>query len=231
MSPPRTDDPVPEHMSGGHGQTNIFAKTVYYFNEGFGWLEWRYDRSLHYCMDRPALVVIVFSVLVVLSFALVPFLGRAYFPRTDPGQFVISVKAPTGTRIELTDQYIARVEQDVRDVVAPQRPQHDRLEHRSHTRSFGDLHLELRNAHRVCPGEPEGRSQSQQLCVHAASANQARCRSSLPPNLLSVRRPCRFDRQSRASRTLRHPGQQQRHGRRICSRAADLRKRCERCVG
>ncbi len=113
------DDRVPEHMRGGHGQINIFAKTVYYFNEGFGWLERRYDRSLHYCMDRPALVVIVFSVFVVLSFALVPLLGRAYFPRTDPGQFVISVKAPTGTRIELTDQYIARVEQDVRDVVAP----------------------------------------------------------------------------------------------------------------
>ena len=64
------DDPVPEHMRGGHGQTNIFAKTIYYFNEGFGWLEGRYDRSLHYSMDRPALVVIVFSVFVVLSFAL-----------------------------------------------------------------------------------------------------------------------------------------------------------------
>jgi len=64
-------------------------------------------------------VIAVFSIFVVLSFALAPFLGLAYFPRTDPGQFVISVKAPTGTRIELTDQYIARVEQDVRDVVAP----------------------------------------------------------------------------------------------------------------
>jgi len=113
------DDRVPEHMHGGHGQTNIFAKTVYYFNESFGWLERRYDRSLHYSLDRPALIVIVVSVFVVLSCALAPFLGRAYFPRTDPGQFVISVKAPTGTRIELTDQYIARVEQDVRDVVAP----------------------------------------------------------------------------------------------------------------
>jgi multidrug efflux pump subunit AcrB len=46
-------------------------------------------------------------------------LGRAYFPRTDPGQFVISVKAPTGTRLELTDQYIGRVEDAVRGVVAP----------------------------------------------------------------------------------------------------------------
>jgi multidrug efflux pump subunit AcrB len=113
------DDPVPEHMRGGHGQTNLFAKTVYHFNEGFGWLQEHYDRAIHYCLGKPALVITVFSIFVVLSFALAPLLGRAYFPRTDPGQFVISVKAPTGTRLELTDQYTAHVEQDVRDVVAP----------------------------------------------------------------------------------------------------------------
>lgn len=110
-------DPVPEHMRGGHGQTNIFAKVVYQFNRVFGWLQDRYDHAIRFCLDRPGAVALVFSVFVVLSFALAPFLGRAYFPRTDPGQFVISVKAPTGTRLELTDQYIARVEDDVRQVV------------------------------------------------------------------------------------------------------------------
>jgi multidrug efflux pump subunit AcrB len=112
-------DPVPEHMRGGEGHLGFFGKIVYHFNQGFGWLQEHYDRAIHYCLERPALVIAVFSIFVVVSFALAPFLGRAYFPRTDPGQFVISVKAPTGTRIELTDQYIARVEQDVRDVVAP----------------------------------------------------------------------------------------------------------------
>ena len=43
-----------------------------------------------------------------------PFVGVAFFPRTDPGQFVIRVKTPAGTRIELTDQYLARMEQDIR---------------------------------------------------------------------------------------------------------------------
>jgi multidrug efflux pump subunit AcrB len=114
-----SDDPVPEHMRGGHGQTNIFSKIVYHFNQGFGWLQDHYDQGIHYCLKRPGLVVAGFAAFVVLSFALSPFLGRAYFPRTDPGQFVISVKAPTGTRIELTDQYIARVENDVRSVVSP----------------------------------------------------------------------------------------------------------------
>jgi multidrug efflux pump subunit AcrB len=113
------DDPVPEHMRGGHGQTNIFARIVYHFNQGFGWLQRNYDEAIHYCLGRPALVVTVFLAFVVLSFTLSPLLGHAYFPRTDPGQFVISVKAPTGTRIELTDRYIARVEEEIRAVVSP----------------------------------------------------------------------------------------------------------------
>ncbi len=63
----------------------------------------------------------LFSRIFVLSLALYPLLGVSFFPRTDPGQFVINVKAPTGTRIELTDEFIARVEDDIREVV----PQHD----------------------------------------------------------------------------------------------------------
>ena len=44
----------------------------------------------------------------VVSLALFPLLGVAFFPRTDPGQFVINVKAPTGTRLEVTNKYIAQ---------------------------------------------------------------------------------------------------------------------------
>ena len=47
-------------------------------------------------------------------------MGLSFFPRTDPGQFVINVKAPSGTRLELTDKYIARVEDDIRSVVPPE---------------------------------------------------------------------------------------------------------------
>src|SRR5208282_2079323 len=55
---------------------------------------------------------------VVLA-ATVPFLGRAYFPRTDPGQFVINVRMPSGSRLEVSDAYIARVENVIRSVVRP----------------------------------------------------------------------------------------------------------------
>ena len=49
----------------------------------------------------------------------VPFLGRAYFPRTDPGQFVIDVRMPSGTRLEVSNDYIAQVENIIRGVVRP----------------------------------------------------------------------------------------------------------------
>ncbi len=50
---------------------------------------------------------------------LFPFLGRAYFPRTDPGQFVINVRMPSGTRLEDSNRYIARVEKIIRETVRP----------------------------------------------------------------------------------------------------------------
>ena len=54
-----------------------------------------------------------------LLVVLFPFLGRAYFPRTDPGQFVINVHMPSGTRLEVSNDYIAKVENIIRSVVKP----------------------------------------------------------------------------------------------------------------
>jgi multidrug efflux pump subunit AcrB len=56
----------------------------------------------------------------VLSLAIYPLIGLAFFPRTDAGQFTISLKAPTGTRIELTNEYVAKVEELIKKTVAPE---------------------------------------------------------------------------------------------------------------
>ena len=48
------------------------------------------------------------------------------------------------------------------------RSRHDRLQHRRHARFLGDLHHQLRHAHRVRAGQPEGRSQDRQLRIHGA---------------------------------------------------------------
>jgi multidrug efflux pump subunit AcrB len=129
---------APEHSHAPHGtdggaelaveavieeqkvkRPNIFRRTVIGFNRLFERLQEAYERAIEVCLERPVVVVSGFAVFVVLSFCLFPFLGIAFFPRTDPGQFVVNVKVPPGTRIEVTDQYVAKMEDDIRNVVAP----------------------------------------------------------------------------------------------------------------
>jgi multidrug efflux pump subunit AcrB len=79
-----------------------------------------YERWVSKTLDHPREAVFGFVGLFLLSFLLLPFVGVSFFPRTDAGQFVINVKAPTGTRVELTEKYVERVEAIVRQVVKPQ---------------------------------------------------------------------------------------------------------------
>ena len=100
-----------------------------------------------------------FSAGVVLVLAVtVPFLGRAYFPRTDPGQFIIDVRMPSGTRLEVSNDYIAKVEDVIRSVVTSRGSGHDRLQHRRLSRPFRDLYHQCFDGYGVCADQPEGRT-------------------------------------------------------------------------
>src|SRR3984885_14958810 len=72
------------------------------FNRKFSSFLDGFDRLQVITLARPIGTVIGILGLVLLSFALIPKLGLAYFPRTDPGQIAINLKTPTGTRIEIT---------------------------------------------------------------------------------------------------------------------------------
>jgi len=89
------------------------------FNRLFGRMLDSYEYWVRRALVRPGRTVAILAGLFVVSLAIYPFLGLAFFPRTDAGQFTINLKAPTGTRIELTDQYVARVEKLIRQVVDP----------------------------------------------------------------------------------------------------------------
>ncbi len=76
----------------------------------------------------------------VASLGIYPFVGRAFFPQTDAGQFTINMKAPTGTRIEVTNEYVARVEDMIRRVVEPKDLKMVAVEYRRGQRFFRALH-------------------------------------------------------------------------------------------
>jgi hydrophobic/amphiphilic exporter-1 (mainly G- bacteria), HAE1 family len=78
-----------------------------------------YERYVQRVLDGPKTVVAAFVAVFALSFLLYPFVGVSFFPRTDAGQFVINLKAPSGTRLELTENYVKQVEDIVRQAVPP----------------------------------------------------------------------------------------------------------------
>jgi multidrug efflux pump subunit AcrB len=87
------------------------------FNRGFEAFLRGYDTLVGITLRRPALWLVVFGVCFAASLLLVPLLQLSFFPRTDAGQFVMNVKAPSGTRLVETEKEIVKLEALVRSVV------------------------------------------------------------------------------------------------------------------
>jgi HAE1 family hydrophobic/amphiphilic exporter-1 len=112
---PTGEGTVVSHQAAHRGWGRRFNG---WFNHNFNRMLDRYEGTLSLALLRPLATVLGITGIFILSLGLYPLIGKAYFPRTDPGQFVISVKAPSGTRLELTDQLVGKVEDIVRSVVA-----------------------------------------------------------------------------------------------------------------
>jgi multidrug efflux pump subunit AcrB len=111
---------IHEHAHAESGEKKSWGARFHAgFNAKFEVMLNFYEKWVRKALERPGQVVVGFLIFFVLCFLLYPFIGVSFFPRTDAGQFVINVKAPTGTRIELTEDYVKRVENIVRQVVPP----------------------------------------------------------------------------------------------------------------
>ena len=106
------------HLEEDHVETrSAFGRVIHRFNHRFERMLDHYGRTLTRSVARPAATVGGLLGACVLGLGLAPLIGVAYFPRTDPGQFVINLKAPSGTRLELTEQSVEQVEAEVRRIV------------------------------------------------------------------------------------------------------------------
>ena len=111
----------------GHGEAahvqdarlSLFGRFNRAFNRAFTGLLNAYERTVRGALKIPGFTVAAIGGLFVASLFILPYVGQAFFPTTDAGQFTINVKAPTGTRIEVTNDYVARIEQMIRRVVDP----------------------------------------------------------------------------------------------------------------
>jgi len=87
------------------------------FNRMFNRVLDYYEYWVRRALQRPGLTVAILSGVFIASLGIYPLLGLAFFPKTDAGQFTINLKVPTGTRIEVTDQYVAKVEDLIRSTI------------------------------------------------------------------------------------------------------------------
>jgi multidrug efflux pump subunit AcrB len=78
-----------------------------------------YRDLLSLTMQRRPMFVIGFLSFIGVSFLLVPFLGRNFFPSVDAGSILMHVRAQIGTRVEETANQFADVQKAIRKIIPP----------------------------------------------------------------------------------------------------------------
>jgi len=89
------------------------------FNTGFHRMLDAYDSLVQGVLRIPASVLVLFFCAFAASLLLYNRLGFAYFPQTDAGQFVITIKAPSGTKLSVTEQEVRNLEVMVKNIIQP----------------------------------------------------------------------------------------------------------------
>ncbi len=96
--------------SGAAAHAPIFERLYARLKAGYASL---LERAL---LNRTRLLGAV-AALFVASVLAVPWIGTELFPTVDAGQFMLRVRAPSGTRIERTEEMCADVEKTIRSVI------------------------------------------------------------------------------------------------------------------
>jgi CzcA family heavy metal efflux pump len=108
------------HHEGGPPPTrNPLVRFQRAFEARFERIRAGYHDLLAMALGRRPVFVIGFLSVVFLSFLLVPFLGRNFFPAVDAGNILMHVRTQVGTRVEETANQMADVQKAVRKIIPP----------------------------------------------------------------------------------------------------------------
>jgi multidrug efflux pump subunit AcrB len=98
---------------------NIFARFQQAFESRFERFRNAYRSLLTVFVLRRLLFISLFLLVCLSAFILVPWLGQDFFPYTDSGQFILHLRAKSGTRIEETAKLCDLVEDEIRREIPP----------------------------------------------------------------------------------------------------------------
>jgi multidrug efflux pump subunit AcrB len=106
----------------GDEEAHKKAGPIWRFHEKFDRLFERlrsaYQQLLAWALDHRMITVAAMLCFAIGSVLLLgPRLGEDFFPAVDAGQFRLHARAPSGTRIEVTEQIFGRIEDVIREIV------------------------------------------------------------------------------------------------------------------
>ena len=87
------------------------------FNRAFARFQARYESLLDLLMANRRVALTTIGLIAAISLVLPFIAGRDFFPQTDTGLMKLHFRAPTGTRIEHTEQMVAKAEERVRQII------------------------------------------------------------------------------------------------------------------
>ena len=93
------------------------------FDKGFENVRHIYESLLRTLIQRRMIFIPIFLLVCICAGALIPWLGRDFFPDTDSGQFVLHFRAKTGTRIEDTAMLADQIENTIHRQIPKQEVQ------------------------------------------------------------------------------------------------------------
>ena len=111
--------PHVHHQGGPPPTRNPLVRFQRGFEARFERIRATYQDLLSMALGRRPLFVTGFLAVVVLSFLLVPFLGRNFFPSVDAGNILMHVRTQVGTRVEETAGQLADVQKAIRKIIPP----------------------------------------------------------------------------------------------------------------
>ncbi|OHB74226.1 MAG: hypothetical protein A2W17_02165 [Planctomycetes bacterium RBG_16_41_13] len=82
-----------------------------------------HDKLLRTVLRKKPLVLFIVFLLFLVSLFLFKRTGTELFPQVDAGQFMLLVRAPSGTRIEESERLMKEVEKEVQDVMGESDPE------------------------------------------------------------------------------------------------------------
>jgi len=109
--------PHEDHAGAPPPSRNPLVRFQRRFEAGFEGVRNAYRELLAMAIRGRALFTLGYLGLVGVSFLLVPFIGRNFFPAVDTGSILMHVRTQIGTRVEETANQFAEVQKTIRKII------------------------------------------------------------------------------------------------------------------